>query len=1055
MSCARSSATSAGRARDVVVAQRRRRALRRRAAATRSRAGRARPARRSTPARRAAKLERFVRRSRGREAACRDDPRRASPSERRAADRRARRRSPTPPRAAAALGAAGATAPSARALARAGGGRRRASSPRSSGARRRAGDAPRPGATRSRMARAYAAARRGRALGARPSPTSSTAAPSCLAPCARARRGCRCLAKDFVVDPCQLDEARAAGRRRGAPHRRAARPRSELRARCAGARPRARRRWSRSTTRPSSTRARRRARGWSASTTATCARFDDRSRTSTAPAGRASRPDVVVVAESGIATRRRRGAAGARAAFDAVLVGEALMRRPTRPRRRARGAAARPAAVSAWRSGQDLRRHRSGRRAGAAEAGADCLGFNFCAASPRASTLEPGAGDRGAVRGPAPRWSASSADRRARRLDGWPPPARRSASTRPAPRRRGDPSVARASPAGRVQGVRGPAAMPAEPTELAAYGDRLRLLLDTPHAAPRRHRARVRTGTLAARVAARRRLIVLAGWAHADNVADARRAVRPCGVDVASRRGGGARHQGPGAAAALFVEVARMARARARAARRGGSLRPYGGRFVPETLMAPLAELTRAYTRRSARPGLPPPSSTRCCATTPAARRRSTSRSACSAELRRRARSTSSARTCSTPAPTRSTTRSARRCSPGAWASARVIAETGAGQHGVATATAARAFGLACVVYMGERGHAPPGAQRRPHAAARRRGRAGRVRQPHAQGRDQRGDARLGDQRRATPTTARLGARPAPVPDDGARLPRGDRRRGARADRAPARRAGCPTCWSPASAAAATPSACSPRSSATAEVRADRRRGRRPGHRDRASTRRRFPSGDRSACCTARARSCCRTRTGRSAPTHSVSAGLDYPASAPSTPGSHEQGRAEYASAHRRGGDRRLPACWRAPRASCPRWRARTRSPGCCARRRARLRRARHRQPLRARRQGRGGGAARRARRIRRFVSRRAVAAILAALAISCTPRPQSDALPPRWDGPTGPAAAIRLAVERCPQLPGSTQRDRVAALGHVVERRRRARAVRRGRNPSALRRAH
>ncbi len=32
----------------------------------------------------------------------------------------------------------------------------------------------------------------------------------------------------------------------------------------------------------------------------------------------------------------------------------------------------------------------------------------------------------------------------------------------------------------------------------------------------------------------------------------------------------------------------------------------------------------------------------------------------------------------------------------------RIIAETGAGQHGVATATACAAFGLACVVYMGE-----------------------------------------------------------------------------------------------------------------------------------------------------------------------------------------------------------------------------------------------------------------------------------------------------------------------------------------------------------------
>jgi tryptophan synthase beta chain len=33
----------------------------------------------------------------------------------------------------------------------------------------------------------------------------------------------------------------------------------------------------------------------------------------------------------------------------------------------------------------------------------------------------------------------------------------------------------------------------------------------------------------------------------------------------------------------------------------------------------------------------------------------------------------------------------------------RIIAETGAGQHGVATATVAARFGLECVVYMGER----------------------------------------------------------------------------------------------------------------------------------------------------------------------------------------------------------------------------------------------------------------------------------------------------------------------------------------------------------------
>ena len=58
----------------------------------------------------------------------------------------------------------------------------------------------------------------------------------------------------------------------------------------------------------------------------------------------------------------------------------------------------------------------------------------------------------------------------------------------------------------------------------------------------------------------------------------------------------------------------------------------------------------------------------------------------------------------------------------------RIIAETGAGQHGVATATAAALFGLECQVYMGERGHRAPGPQRLPHEAARRHRRPRRER---------------------------------------------------------------------------------------------------------------------------------------------------------------------------------------------------------------------------------------------------------------------------------------------------------------------------------------
>ena len=51
---------------------------------------------------------------------------------------------------------------------------------------------------------------------------------------------------------------------------------------------------------------------------------------------------------------------------------------------------------------------------------------------------------------------------------------------------------------------------------------------------------------------------------------------------------------------------------------------------------------------------------------------------------------------------TSSTTRSARPCSRSRLGKRRIVAETGAGQHGVATATVCARFGFECVVYMGE-----------------------------------------------------------------------------------------------------------------------------------------------------------------------------------------------------------------------------------------------------------------------------------------------------------------------------------------------------------------
>ena len=49
----------------------------------------------------------------------------------------------------------------------------------------------------------------------------------------------------------------------------------------------------------------------------------------------------------------------------------------------------------------------------------------------------------------------------------------------------------------------------------------------------------------------------------------------------------------------------------------------------------------------------------------------------------------------------------------------RIVAETGAGQHGVATATACALLGLRVRGLHGRRRHGAPGAQRRAHAPAR------------------------------------------------------------------------------------------------------------------------------------------------------------------------------------------------------------------------------------------------------------------------------------------------------------------------------------------------
>jgi tryptophan synthase beta chain len=125
----------------------------------------------------------------------------------------------------------------------------------------------------------------------------------------------------------------------------------------------------------------------------------------------------------------------------------------------------------------------------------------------------------------------------------------------------------------------------------------------------------------------------------------------------------------------------------------------YGGRFVPETLMAPLAELTRAYDRarrrRSFRRVLDEMLHDYVGRPTPLyfAERLSEELGGARVYLKREDLLHTGAHKINNALGQCLLARGMEK--------ERVIAETGAGQHGVATATAAAALGLSCTVYMG------------------------------------------------------------------------------------------------------------------------------------------------------------------------------------------------------------------------------------------------------------------------------------------------------------------------------------------------------------------
>jgi tryptophan synthase beta chain len=131
-----------------------------------------------------------------------------------------------------------------------------------------------------------------------------------------------------------------------------------------------------------------------------------------------------------------------------------------------------------------------------------------------------------------------------------------------------------------------------------------------------------------------------------------------------------------------------------------GHFGPYGGRFVPEALMAALDELTAAYEKTrtdsafqaelagllSSYTGRPSPLTE--------AQRYSAHAGGARVLLKREDLNHTGSHKINNVLGQALLTRQMGK--------SRVIAETGAGQHGVATATAAALLGLECVVYMGE-----------------------------------------------------------------------------------------------------------------------------------------------------------------------------------------------------------------------------------------------------------------------------------------------------------------------------------------------------------------
>jgi len=462
--------------------------------------------------------------------------------------------------------------------------------------------------------------------------------------------------------------------------------------------------------------------------------------------------DRLVVAESGVrdpATIARWRATG----FDAALVGEALMRAPD-------PAAAARAFVAAGRYPDDAA---AAARAplvkicgvtdeaglvAAVRSGAEAIGLNFAPGTPRELSIDEGIalaslarqlGGRGRpqvvlvtadIAPDALARVVAAVDPDVVQLSGDEPPA----------------AIARVGrPVWKALRVGTDDAAPPIVERAQAYlaAGAARIMLDAaggPHPGGTGMRVNV---ALAAAVA-REVPVILAGGLDPANVAEAVRAVPAVGVDVASGtdvpRVPGRRPRKDPLRVGLFVKRARDARRHrpnvafgptpvhpglleVDGAGRWGMERDFGGRYVPETLVAALQQLEDAYAalrhdprfwaelddllaRFAGRPTALYRAERLAAAVADEARRISAARRGAGAArggapipsfrlyLKREDLAHTGAHKINNALGQALLTRRLGK--------SRVIAETGAGQHGVATATACALLGLPCVVFMGE-----------------------------------------------------------------------------------------------------------------------------------------------------------------------------------------------------------------------------------------------------------------------------------------------------------------------------------------------------------------